>query len=222
MSDINKPVLKQDFKDALMTPKGVWIYPKFFEKDRVRKKYTGILACDPNDPDYKAFADAVKAFRDQAYGNDLPKGLTLCVRDGKKWNQAKNTPVKGKVAEIVENSKLIIMHSDNMPGVGVPQDGQIIEADPENAKHRSLIYTGCVGAAKGILVAFRGQYPAVSLWFSEASRLAPGEKLGGRDVSRTFGSMYNPDDDNVGAELDAPMDEDSDDSSGQLDDDEDI
>jgi len=193
----NPPIAKSE--DRLRTPRGTWIYPHFFEKDQVQDKYSGILVVDPADPEFIKFKKEVAAFGKKAFDGDFPKDLSWCIRDGDEWMAAKNKPPQGKLAELISGNSVIIMKSDYPPTASYQKskgDFPVIEDKKEGDK---LIYTGCVGAAQGILAAFNGKYPAVVFWFGSATRLAPGEKIGGVSHDKTFGDMYDDDDDKVGA-----------------------
>lgn len=193
----NPPILKGEEK--LVTPKGQIIYPWVFKKDEVKEKYACLLAVDPENPALPAFKEAVKAFGRKAFEplGGFPKGLVWCVKGGEQWLAEKEKPPVGKLADLIARSVLIDARSVYIPTVSIIKGEKLVEV--ENDLDRKQIYTGMIGAMEGKLAAFSGKYPAVVFWFSQLAKLGQGEKLGGNfDPNKTFGGMYDPDDDTVG------------------------
>jgi hypothetical protein len=191
----NPPIAKSE--DRLRTPRGTIIYPHVFTKDKVQDRYTSILVVDPTTDAFAAFRNDVKAFGKKAFNGDFPDGLSWCVRDGNKWMASKGKPPMGKLAELIKDKSIIMMHSNYMPTVSHVQGGKLVVIEDE-LDHKG-IYTGMEGAAQGVLAAFNGKYPSVVFWFSQLAKLGAGEKIGGGDPDKTFGGMYDPDDNKVGA-----------------------
>lgn len=195
MANVNAPVAKSE--ERIRTPKGIMIYPWVFAKDKLQDKYSMMLAVDSDDPQTVEFKKQVASFGKKAFNGDFPKGLSWCIRDGNEWMAAKNNPPTGKLAEAVKDKTLIVMKSDYAPTASHVQGGKLVVIEDEI--DRKAIYAGAVGAAQGVLAAFDGKYPAIVFWFSQVAKLAAGEKIGGSDPNKTFGDMYDEDDDSVGA-----------------------
>lgn len=208
---VNKPIAKSE--DRLTTPGGIAIYPWVFKKDDVQDAYSMILAVDPEDPKFIEFRDKVKEFGRNAFApkGGFPDDLTWCIRHGATYVANKKKPPVGKIADLMNKSMLIKAKSVFMPTTSLVKGKTFVEA--EDDMDRKQIYTGMRAAMEGTLAAFDGQYPAVTFWFSQVAKIGKGEKIGGSfDPNKTFGGMYDPDDDNVGA---GASDEGS---SGDLDD----
>jgi hypothetical protein len=207
---VNKPIAKSE--DRIRTPKGIAIYPWVFKKDEVQDAYSMILAVDPENPELEDFKNEVKKFGRDAFSSrgGFPDDLVWCIRDGASFVAAKKKPPTGKILDLMERSILIKAKSVFMPTVSLVKGGKLVEV--EDDLDRRQIYTGMVGAMEGTLAAFDGQYPAVTFWFSQVAKLGKGEKIAGGSVdpNKSFGGMYDPDDDNVGAGQSA--------NSGDLDD----
>jgi hypothetical protein len=207
---VNKPVAKSE--DRYTTPKGVGIYPWVFKQDEVQEAYSLLLAVDPENPELEDFKKTVKDFGKDAFNSQFPSDLTWCIRGGADWLSAKKKPPTGKIADVIERSVLIKAKSVYMPTVSIVKGGKLVTV--ENDFDKKQIYSGMVCAMEGTLAAFDGQYPAVTFWFNQVAKLGAGEKIGGNfDPNKTFGGMYDPDDDSVGAGQ-----SDTEDRSGDLDD----
>lgn len=193
--NMNAPLAKSE--DRVRTPKGVLIYPWLFKKDAMQDKYCAILAVDPDEPSLAEFKKTVRNFGTQAFDGKFPKDLSWCIRDGDAWLEAKDKPPVGAVAAAAKGKVLIVMKSEHAPLVSFPQGGKFVTV--ENAEDEKQVYQGCLAAAQGVLAAFNGKYPAVVFWFSQVAKVGKGEKIGGADPQKTFGDMYDADDDSVGA-----------------------
>ncbi len=195
---VNKPIAKSE--DRLTTPKGIAIYPHVFKKDEVQDAYSMLLCVDPQDPAFTDFRNAVKEFGKAAFApkGGFPSDLTWCIRDGAQYVASKKKPPTGKIADLMTKSMLIKAKSVFMPTTSIMKGGKFVEVDDD--MDRKQIYTGMVAAMEGTLAAFDGQYPAVTFWFSQVAKMGKGEKIGGNfDPNKTFGGMYDPDDDDVGS-----------------------